>query len=187
VAFTWSIAPSGQAIAFTRESGYGLEIVPGLYVVDVESGEERLIADVDNHGTGSITDQPYWSPDGRELILSHWGGPDEPRLVLAMTDGSGAFDLGLDEALVDEWWATIALTDVIWDVNGVHLLTLSSITARDMGGPSPLVYYRLDRDSHELTDGMLLDEVDAMIGWAVPGSSVWVLTFGRDVKQLPLP
>lgn len=187
VTFTWSIAPSGRAVAFTRESGYGLDIEAGLYVVDVASGEERLIADVDNSGTGSVTDRPYWSPDGRELILSHWGGPDEPRLILAMADGSGAFDLALDEALADEWWATIALTGVIWDIDGSHLLTLSTMASREMDGPSPLVYYRLDRDSLELTDGILLGEVDGMIDWAVPGSSVWVLTSARDVAQIALP
>ena len=187
VTFTWSIAPSGTAVAFTRESGYGLDIEPGLYVVDVESLEERLIADVDNSGTGSVTDRPYWSPNSRELIFSHWGGPDDPRLILAMADGSGAFDLGLDGALADEWWSTIALTDVIWDIDGSHLLTLSAVASRDLGGSNPLVYYRLDRDSLELTEGVLLDEVDTMIGWAVPGRSVWVLTSGRGVKQIALP
>lgn len=187
VSFTWSIAPSSRVVAFTRESGYELDIEPGLYIVDVDSGEELMIADVDKHGTGSMTDQPYWSPDSSEVILSHWGGPDEPHLILAKADGSGSFDLILDEESAGEWWATIALTDIIWDVDGLHLLTLSSMASSEMGGPSPLVYYRLDRASHKLTDGILLAEVDEMIGWATPGRSIWVLSYGGDATKVALP
>ncbi len=187
VTFTWSIAPSGRAVAFTRETGFELDIEPGLFVVDLDSGEEKLIADVDKQGSGNILDQPYWSPDSQEVILSHWGGPHEPRLILAMANGSGAFDLSLDEALTDEWWATIALTYILWDVDGNHLLTLADETSSDMDGLCPLVYYRLNRDTRSLTEGELLAQVPVMIGWAVPGDSVWVYSFGGEVTQIELP
>jgi hypothetical protein len=187
VSFTWSIAPSGKAVAFTRESGYELEIKPGLYVVDVDSGEERLIADIDKQGTGSIADQPYWSPDSREVILSHWGGPENPRLILAMADGSGSFDLSIDERSASEWWASNVITELIWDVDNQHVLVVSPVASSEMGEPSPLVYYRLDRDVHRLTDGILLAEVNVLIGWAVPGSSVWVFSLGGEAKQVELP
>jgi putative lipoprotein len=39
VAFTFSVSPRGDKVAFTRESNYGLPGQPGLYVVDVTTAE----------------------------------------------------------------------------------------------------------------------------------------------------
>lgn len=47
VAFTWAVAPSSRAIAFTRESRYKLQVTPGLYVVSIDTGREIKVSDVD--------------------------------------------------------------------------------------------------------------------------------------------
>jgi hypothetical protein len=56
-----------------------------------------------------------------------------------------------------------------------------------MGGPLPLVMYRPDQDAVELQDGMLLRMVGSLIGWKVPGKSVWVMTFGGSVEAVEVP
>jgi hypothetical protein len=187
VSFTWSIAPSGQAVAFTRETGYEINITPGLYVVDLDSGQEVIIADMDKQGTGSIADQPHWSPDSSEVILSHWAGPENPRLILASADGSGSIDLSIDDRFASEMGVASGVTDLIWDVDGQHLLVLSPMAENEMGGPSMLIRYRIDRDACILTDGIWISEVGSLIGWAEPGKSVWVYTLGGETARVALP
>ncbi|NIS81597.1 MAG: hypothetical protein GTO14_15650 [Anaerolineales bacterium] len=187
VTFTWSVAPSGKAIAYTRETGYELDIDPGLYLVRVDTEEEIKISDVDKHGTGSIADRPVWSPDSTEVILAHWGGPDEPRLVWAKSDGSASADLAIDPSHSEEWWYTISIPFLLWDLDGDHLIGAPAASKEMLGGPSPLVYYFFDRDSYTLTGGVLLAEISQLIGWAVPGESVWVRVFGGDFQEVPLP
>ncbi len=189
VTFKWSIAPSGQAVAFTRESGYEIDIAPGLYIVDLDSGEERMVADVDLQGAGSVTDRPFWSPDSSEVILSYWAGPEEPRLILARVDGTASFDLVIDPKLVDEWWATIRIPKIVWYPDGDHLVGTSAIIY-ELDGPDALVYYRIDRNTNTLVDGKLLANVsdyENLIGWAEPGVSVWAFVIGVGLTEVFVP
>lgn len=184
--FNWSIAPSGAAVAFSRESRYDLPIDPGVYVVSVETGEEVKVSDVDNAGFGGMADAPVWSPDSRELLIAHWAGIDEVRLVLAQADGSGEVDLTIDPAYADEWWATVAIPALLWAPDGEHLVGSPAASAEPYG-PSPVLYYRLDRASSSLRDIVLLAEAGTPALWDVPGRSVWIVDSDGIPQRLTLP
>jgi hypothetical protein len=186
VTFNWAISPAGDAIAFTRESRYALTVEPGLYVVGVEDGVEVKVSDADAQGFGSISDQPIWSPDGVWVALPVWAS--EPmRVSLGRADGSSALDLQIDPALGSEWWATAALANFIWHPDGVHLVAAPAASQNEMGGPVPIVVYTLDLEAGMLRQGRLIAEVGSLIGWDVPGQSVWVTSVDGIPERLALP
>jgi hypothetical protein len=187
VTFSWSISPNSRAIAFTRESRYHLDLVPGLYVVSTGGGDPIRVSDVDKSGTGSLTDQPIWSPDSREILLPAWAGPPPARLVLARADGSESIDLHVDPALQSNRWAVDAITEVLWYPDGDRVLTLPAASRSEMGDADPLVKYQLDRTRQLLTDGEVVGEAVALIGWDQPGESVWALSYSGEVIRLTLP
>ena len=104
VAFTFSISPNGDKVAFTRESNYDLPGQPGLYVVDVASGEEQMLSDVDRAGSGSIEDKPAWSPSGQHVLLPTYGTTGGPGLLRSALDGSDTVTLQFDPSLAEEEW-----------------------------------------------------------------------------------
>ena len=175
VTFTWSVSPTGKAIAFTRETGYELEMDPGFYIVEVASGQEIKLSDVDKSGTGSTADFPYWTIDGSQVILSHYGGPPPARVVWARADGSETHDLGLLAETGEIQW-DLALPFVLWDPDGEHLYTIPDAFygEGEMGGASPVVRYRLDRKNFTLVEPETIGTFWQVIGWAVPGYSFWV-------------
>ena len=186
VTFNWAISPAGDAIAFTRESRYALSVDPGLYVVGVEDGVEVKVSDADAQGFGSVSDQPIWSPDGARVALPIWAS-DPTRVSLARADGSGAVDLQVDPVLAGEWWATAALANFIWYPDGEHLVAAPAVSQTEMGGPVPLVLYKLDLETGMLRDGRLVAEAGSLIGWDVPGRSVWVTSVDGIPERLALP
>jgi Tol biopolymer transport system component len=184
VSFTWSVAPSGQAVAFTRETGYELKAAPGLFVVTVADAREVMLSDADKGGVGSITDRPVWSPDSQEVIFSLWGGA-ETRVILGRADGSQAFDLGVDPSAADAWWSGLQIPGLLWYPDGDHVLVNSSASNPDagaggMGGATAIVVYRVDRAARQLADGRLVGEMMGLIGWNIPGESFW--SIGHDGK-----
>lgn len=187
VSFSWSFSPLGERIAFTRETGYGSAAQPGLYVVDRETGAEVRVSSVDKSGTGGIADAPSWSFDERWVLLSHWGGPDEPQVVLARADGGGDLRLRLDPSLQEQWWYTPVLPRLLWFPDGEHLLGIPEASQQSLGGPYALVRFRLDPEQALLSDGEMLAEVGGLIGWEVPGRSVWVMSGDGVPSLLDLP
>ncbi len=189
VSFTWSVAPSGQAVAFTRETGYELKADPGLFVVTVADAQEVALSDADKGGVGSITDRPAWSADSQEVLFSLWGG-QESRLILARADGSRVFDLGLDPAAAESWWGGLPIPEVFWFPNGNYLLVNSQSTNPDhgplMGGPTGVVVYRIDRGEQRLADGRFVGETMGLIGWNVPGESFWSVGPGGQPESMRL-
>jgi Tol biopolymer transport system component len=186
VSLTWGFSPSGDAIAFTRESGYETPGTPGLYVVSVDSGTEVQVSDVDKSGTGSIDDRPSWTQDGQFVVLYHYGGPSAPRVVIAAADGSGSWDITLDEALSSNWWYTPSITTMLWYPDGERALALPS-TSQEMGGPPPLVLFTYDPATHTLFEGTEIGTVNTIIGWDVPGETLWLVSAGGDVERMSAP
>ena len=186
VTFNWSIAPSGEAVAFTRESRYSLTQDAGLFVVRVPDGVEIKVSDSDPQGYGSVSDQPLWSPDSAWVTMPLWATPD-PRLSLAHADGSGTLDLTIDPANAGEWWATAAIPSFLWYPDRDRLVAAPAASQAQMGGPSPLVVYDLDLDRGLLESGQLLAEINALIGWDVPGRSVWILSLDGVPERVTLP
>jgi len=186
VSFTWSISPTGDTIAFTRETGYEIAIEPGLYVVQVASGHELKLSDVDKSGTGSIADRPVWSADGSQLVLSHWGGPGPARMIWARSDGSQSFDLGLQsDGGIRR--TDVAIPALLWYPDGLHLLNIQSFeTGQDPMDPGPyaVVRYRLDLDQQALVERTQVGETYAIIDWAVPGYSLWVFDAGTITEYI---
>jgi hypothetical protein len=175
VTFTWSISPTGGAVAFTRETGYELDMAPGFYIVQVATGEEMKLSDVDKSGTGSTADFPYWSFDGNQVILSHYGGPPPARVVWARVDGSEVHDLGLLTETGEIQW-DLTLPFLLWDPDGEHLYTNPDAFygEGEMGGASPLIRYRLERTNYTLVEPETMGTFWQIIDWAVPGYSLWV-------------
>jgi hypothetical protein len=186
VTFNWSIAPSGEAVAFTRESRYSLTKDPGLFVVRIADGAEVKVSDSDPEGYGSISDQPLWSPDSAWVAMPLWATA-EPRLSLAQADGSGSLDLEIDPAHAGEWWATEAIPNFLWYPDRERLVAAPATSQVQMGGPSPLVVYELDLEQGVLKNGRLLAEITVLIGWDVSGRSVWVLSADGVPQRVTLP
>lgn len=187
VSFTWSFSPLGDRIAFTRESGYHTGGEHGLFVVDIQTAPEIRISSVDKSGTGGIGDTPSWSADGQFVLLSHWGGPDEPQIILARADGTGETTLSLDPSLAENWWYTPAIPHLLWFPDGQYLLGVPEAPRESLGGPFGLVRFRLDVDEALLTHGELVAEVGGLIGWDVPGITVWVNSREGEPVRLELP
>jgi hypothetical protein len=182
---TWSVSPSGSLVAFTRETGYDVPGAPGLFVVSIAGGPETQVSDADRHGAGSIEDQPEWSYDDGHLALSNWGfAPGE--LVIAASDGSSSGPVVAEESLSVDPILGSAPTVAIWHPDGRHLVGFANY-AETMGGPSPLVLYELDDTLHTITGGVVLANGYSLVGWNVPGESIFIVDESNQVVLIPLP
>jgi len=185
VAPTWSVSPSGNLAAFTRETGYAVPGAPGLFVVSLAGGPEAQVSDVDRQGTGSIDDRPEWSFDDAQLALSNWGSaPGE--LVVAASDGSLSGPLVVEETLSINPMVGAGPTSVIWHPDGRHLVGFANY-AESMGGPSPLVLYELDESLHTITGGAVLAQGFSLVGWNVPGESLYLVDENNQIALVSLP
>ena len=109
---TWS--PDGSEVAFARElRSEGPRQSPGIYALDLRTGQERQITIA---GPGRDL-SPAWSPDGSEVAFVHSAGPpaDAYELRLVQPDGSGLRTLaGPVRPLYPAWspdGSTIAFTE----------------------------------------------------------------------------
>ena len=186
VSFSWSFSPSGDAIAFTRESGYETPGSPGLYVVSLRTGAEVRLSDVDKSGTGGIEDRPVWTLDGEYVVLCHWGGPAPPRIVMAPADGSASWDITLDESMSSEWWYTPSISGLLWFPDGTQVLALPT-ASMEMGGPPPLILFTYNAATHTFGGGIQLGTVNGFVDWDVPGESLWVLAVDGQVERMATP
>jgi hypothetical protein len=115
----WS--PDGRNIAFAGEIPGGPF---GLYVLDADTGDARLIPGTDNMLTGD----PTWSPDGERLAFegSAPGPPDGPGVIrdawdiyTVRLDGSELTNLTRTPDESEVWPAWSWVTDRIAFVSGV--------------------------------------------------------------------
>lgn len=171
----FSFSPDGSEIAFTRESGYNLSGKPGLYVVEVSSGEERMISPADRAGAGSSEDQILWSPDGSQVIL-----PINLDWLLVATDGSRSTYLHYGPDSASQPWASYLPNRILWYPDGSHLLV--SVETGGPHSPEPVYWFlqvvALDPLSGELSVRQVMDDFYLLLGWDIPGQSAWVLPVG---------
>lgn len=186
VAFTFSISPDGDKVAFTRESNYGLPGVPGLYVVDVATGEEVMIADADRAGTGSIDDKPVWSPSSHYVLLPTYGNLPAPGLVRAAVDGRGSKMLDFAAELADEAWYQTMLSKPFW-ISDTHILAEAAPGSmnQQVGGELSIFLLELNDTADMVIAGALISS-GTFVGWDVPGESIWV-QMGMEMQSVPLP
>ena len=145
VAFTFSIAPGGDRVAFTRESTYGVGGEPGLYVVDIATGTEQQLADIDRAGSGSLEERPIWSPLGDYVILALNSQGENNGLIRAATDGSDTIMLEFAPTLSAQSWYDLVPTNLIWAEPSQLLGTTYVLSdTATMGGEPQVVVYQLN-------------------------------------------
>jgi hypothetical protein len=190
VAFTFSVSPTGEQVAFTRESNYEVDGQPGLYVVDVASGEETMLSDFDRAGTGSIEDKPIWSPDGEYVLLSTWGVGPHPELLRATVDhpleGSETIPIAFDSSLSGEEWYGAVPYSALW-IEETKVLGNALLYGPEspMGGEPVVILYEFNETLDKIVAGAIVVE-GLMVGWDVPGTSIWVQV-EADMQSVPLP
>jgi hypothetical protein len=179
----FSVAPSGREVAFARESLYDLGGEPGLYIVEVESRNERKVSDADRAGTGG-DDYIRWSPDEGWLVM-----PVSQQLLLAAADGSSAGILQYDESLAQEPWYQRLPTNVLWHPEGDRLV--ASVETGGPGLPEPVEWlvliFRLDLSNAQILAAEQIYNDGLLVGWDVIGESLWVNRSEAPGTPLSIP
>jgi hypothetical protein len=187
VAFTFSISPNGDRIAFTRESNYNVAGQPGLFILDISSGEEWSISEVDREGTGSISDRPIWSMDGGQIILPVTGRFSPFGFVRAAADGSSDTFLAISPSVQEKFGRGSLGTNLLWHPDNRHLI---GQVFSDMFGSEPrrIFSFELDDALERIVSADLIYEGEGeLVGWAEPGASIWIRRQYNDLILAPLP
>jgi hypothetical protein len=184
---TWSVSPSGDRVAFTRESGYESVGPPGLYVVPAAGGAEVKLSDVDRHGSGGIGDRPDWSLDGSHVALSY-SDPSNGHLglIVAAADGSATADLTFGPSVAPEIVSGGMPASVLWHPDLRHLVALGG-NYYGMGGPQDVVLFELDPALTTIVGGAAFGVSLGVVDWAVPGTSIFHLDDSGGLAPLALP
>lgn len=201
---SFSISPSGEMIAFTRESGYDSypsESPPGLYIVSTETGEEYQISDVDRAGRGGSgpSGAPLWSAN-EESILLKVNEDNREKLLWVAADGSFSVDLGtwaLENALrneTDDRAGTWCETG-FWLLNDNLLVGGIGFCEEPALAPPAMLYlvtYELDPSTGNVGQARLYPNPDensppggTQLFWNVPGESVLIIT-NNNVENILL-
>lgn len=162
-----SFDPAGRSIAFTRESRYNLGGTPGLYVVDIASGEERQVSTVDRAGMGG-SGAPWdikWSPGGESLIMRALG--DAGGELLAWADAGAAWSHAISFDDINA--AAGAALGIENACNNGELYLIGPTTLALGAGPCP--DQPLMGDFPEATHVAVL-ELDPATGALTPSTSV---------------
>lgn len=109
-----------------------------------------------------------------------------PKLVHAAADGSGATALQFDPSLSAEEWYQAAPFIPFW-VSETQIIASANLGGQNaqMGGMPTLMFYQLNESLDTIIKGAVIGE-GQLIGWDVPGSSVW-LQPGPELQSVPLP
>jgi hypothetical protein len=187
VAWAVSFSPSGRQVAFTRESGYNLNHVPGIYVLDLSSGQELRLSELDKHGVGSLMDRPVWSPDERFFLLPMYGPEFPVNLVMVAVDGSGTRPLGLSAEVQQVLQERSLSVYLLWHPDGRHLLAKLE-PGMVANAPAQIVLFELNENLDTLLNLQAVYDGDAFLaGWAEPGRSFWVRTLENRLVKSVLP
>lgn len=174
-------SPSGRWVSIMRESGYEVDSTPpGLYIVDVNTGEERLLDPTNRAGQGSIADRVFWSPD-EQYITWHVSGVDYPTgMRFARTDGTFNTLIGYDASLEGLEWYGMSFSSLAWHPDMQHMVVTLQGDYPDGGfGPAPSTHLvNLDLATGTITSITPLGSEGVVLGWNVPGQSVWLENYG---------
>jgi hypothetical protein len=149
------------------------------------SGPEVRISSVDRHGAGSIDDKPIYSADEAYLAISSTGSYPAT-MTIAAADGSGDGPLTFAPALASDPVLGATPSSVLWYPDGRHLVGLSGY-ASGMGGPYAIVRYDLAEDRRTVVSAEQVGTGFGLIGWNVPGQSVYALVDAAQPSLLTLP
>ncbi len=166
-------APSGEQIAFTRESPYA-DAAPGFFVVDLDTGEERQISDLDRGGTGGLEEKPVWTPN-QDAFYMNFQRSEELNGLFRFDLDAAETKVTFDPALAEQPWYTFAPMLGVW-LSPTEVLGTANIYSdiTPMGGQPTVIRYTLDESGTVITESSLVVE-GILLGWNVPGESVWVL------------
>jgi hypothetical protein len=180
----FGFSPSGDEVAFTRESGYEVVSSPGIYIVSVATGLERQISDADAAGQGGIGDKPVWSPDEQHILIPVTGD----MLRLEADAGPGGA-LTYDPSLSAESWYDADLEAVLWHPDGTHIVAGALVPDPDEFLLQVILLLELDPALERIVAGTVIAERGFPVDWHVPGESVWVVWEGQGVSpsSLQLP
>ncbi len=192
---SFTVSPSGRWLAFTRESRYlGMTLPAGLYLVDVTTGEERQLSDVDREGSGGSGrfSDTTWSPDETSVLLSLEGTPQGGGFEWAAVDGSFSHRLTL-EAINEAITAANTTTDELclsfgFLFTGDMLLSAVGICA-DFGPAETLhlAAHDLDAATGQISASRLIPVGQAfeLLTWDTPGESV-LINVGGTLQTVSL-
>lgn len=184
VAFTFAPSPDGTGIAFTRESRYQIPGEPGLYVVDVATGEERQVSKADRAGMGSSADMPIWSPDGQYILLPA-SGDQGFSIELARSDGTFTAPLDFSQMSTNQDWTIGPESSLLWGVDSNSLISMAYEGEIGMGaGPVWVVELALDPERALVVSGKAIGRANGLIGWQQRGDSLWVIGEGDSQPVL---
>ncbi|MBN1264179.1 MAG: hypothetical protein JXA25_01710 [Anaerolineales bacterium] len=174
--FVFDISSQGDQIAFTREPDMGLGPGMGLYVVDVITGVERKISDIDREGGGSISDQPHWSPDDSTILLPMIRQEGNIATLVAAADGSGSADLTFDPAIEEDLISYPLPNTLIWYPEGFQFLVEMYTGDMMVSGDWLLIKYTLDADQANISSAEIVAKDVHLVGWEIPGETVWLIS-----------
>jgi Tol biopolymer transport system component len=187
VAFTFSFSPTGDRIAFTRESGYGMDGEPGLYVVTIESGEERQLSDVDRAGAGTLSERPIWSPNGSQILLPVHQEGAGTYWLRAAADGSQTTFLAFAPHLQQQLDRRTLDPNVLWHPNLVNLVA-QAVPAPLSGLPTETLLFELDPALGEVLAADIVHTGEGeLLGWDVPGWTIWFRPLETEPQRINLP
>lgn len=191
------VSPDGRFVAFTRESHYGLtSAVPGLYVVNVETGEEIQVSTLDRAGYGGAGPfwKPIWSPDSSQLIL--YAAADNDRAPVPHETGyawaaaDGSFSHFLPESAFLAYYDEPISTPANVPCLGTPPLFAANRLVLRVGECQPMmsepesattIVFGMDPQTGTVTRQQILTipaDVE-LLAWDVPGESLFVRQDGQ--------
>jgi serine/threonine protein kinase/Tol biopolymer transport system component len=133
----WS--PDGARVAFLRMRAVGEDNVISVGVADVQTGDERILTEIENRNCYAIR----WSPDGTRLAMSESS-------LTGMVAGESYIDLididsgDLQRITLTDWAGPY--TAIHWAPRGRSLIACQApyVLARVAGSPGQVMEYDLD-------------------------------------------